>query len=321
MRQTIAREFQRAEGTGIAFGSWWSREKGRLDDPESLQNVIPFLEKGAIITNLILSREDGDSACVVRLDGEWNLLLFKAGRNPKRYLVQQGRWVPGPMDARQVYDARQRHWYRFGAAQTIPTWTPEAYRYYESEVAGFTYTVPIHNPRGALEGVIGVDVSLEELTQLIWASRPTPNSRMLVTDAAGRLLVPPQVPGMMDSGSRYAHHLMPLSRNLLGNLLGGRMVAPSGENLKLLDPEKVYVGATGPFSSKGAPRMNLHIAIPNDDLFPGQHRYAAFTFVLALAAVLGVAWTLLDLHRRLVLPMRQLAEEGDGGGRGARRKP
>jgi signal transduction histidine kinase len=314
MRQILAREFQRAEGTGIAFGAWWSREKGRLDDPESLQSVIPFLEKGAIITNLMLSRDDGDSACVVRKDGEWNLLLFKGGQNPKRYLVQQGHWVPGRMSGREVYDARLRRWYRFGAAQTVPAWTPEAYRYYESDVAGFTFTVPIHNPQGTLEGVIGVDVSLEELTQLIWENRPTPGSRMLVTDAGGRLLVPPQGPGMMDPATRFAHHLRPLSLDLLGNLRSGRLTTPPGEDLKFLDPEKGYVGATGPFSAKGAPRMDLHIAIPKDDLFPGQRRYAAFTFILALAAVLGVAWTLLDFHRRLVLPMRQLAEEASTPG-------
>jgi signal transduction histidine kinase len=316
MRQTIAREFQRAEGSGVAFGSWWSREKGSLDDPEKLQSVIPFLERGAIITNLILSRQDGDSACVVRLDGAWNLLLFKAGRNPKRYLVRQGRWVPGPMSGREVYDARQRHWYQFGAAQTAPAWTPEAYRYYESEVAGFTFTIPVRNPQGELEGVIGVDVSLEELTQLIWEGQPTPNSRTFVTDADGRLLVPPRVAGMMDLRTRFHRQLTPLSRDLLGSLQSGKTATPPGEDLRLLDPEGAYVGAAGSFSSPGTPRMDLHIAIPKDDLFPGQRRYAALTFLLALALVIGVAWTLLDLHRRLVLPMRLLAEGAaaqDGG--------
>jgi len=308
MSQTLAREFRRAEETGIAFGSWWTQEKGRLDGPESLQTVIPFLEKGAIITNLVLSRKDGNSACVVRKDGEWNLVLFKAGRNPKRYLVQHGRWVPGPMSDGEVYDARERFWYQFGAAQTIPTWTPEAYRYYTSAVAGFTFTVPIRNPQGALEGVIGVDVSLEEMTRLLWEHQPTPGARMIVTDPAGRLLVPPRLPVMLDPATRYAHHLMPLSPELLGNLLSENMVAPPGQNPKLLDPGKAYVGATGPFSLTGSPHMNLHIAIPKDDLFPGQRRYAAFTFILALAAVLGVAWTLLDLHQQLVRPIGQLAE-------------
>ena len=140
--------------------------------------MIPFLGKGAIITNLILSRENGDSACVVRLDGEWNLLLFKAGRNPKRYLVQGGRWIPGLTDDREIYDARTRHWYQFGASQAAPSWTPDAYRNFSSSVAGFTYTVPIRDPQGALRGVIGVDVSLEELTRLIWAHQPTANARI-----------------------------------------------------------------------------------------------------------------------------------------------
>lgn len=308
MRQTISREFQRAEGTGRAFGAWWTQEGGRLDSPESLQSVIPFLGKGAIITNLILSRENGDSACVVRLDGEWNLLLFKAGRNPKRYLVQGGRWIPGLTDDREIYDARTRHWYQFGASQAAPSWTPDAYRYFSSSVAGFTYTVPIRDPQGVLRGVIGVDVSLEELTRLIWAHQPTANARMLVTDPAGRMLVPPQTPAMMDSVSRFAHYLMPLTPGLLRNLQGGAMAAPPEAAPSLLDPGKAYERATGPFSSDGTPRMNLHIAIPDEDLFPGQRRYAAVTFLLALAAVAGVAWTLLDLHRRLVRPMRLLAE-------------
>jgi len=308
IQQIITREFLRAEETGTAFGLWWTREEGRLDGPAGLQSVIPFLEKGAIITNLILSREDGDSACVVRKDGTWNLVLFKGGRNPRRYLVQAGRWVPGPIDGREVYEARERHWYRFGAAQAAPAWTPEAYRYYTSAVAGFTFTVPIRNARGALVGVIGVDVSLEELTHLIWENRPTPGSRMIATDPAGRLLVPPRLPGMLDQDARFHNHLASLAPGPRGDLLRGGVAAPPGEGFAFLDAGKSYVSASGTYASKGEPRMNLHMAIPKEDLFPGQRRFAVFTFLLALAAVLGVAWTMLDLHNRLARPMSQLAE-------------
>jgi signal transduction histidine kinase len=311
MQQIITREFRRAEETGTAFGLWWTREEGRLDGPGSLQSVIPFLEKGAIITNLILSRQDGDSACVVRKAGAWNLVLFKAGRNPKRYLMQQGRWVPGPMDEHDVYEARARHWYQFGTTQAAPAWTPEAYRYYTSAVAGFTFAVPVRNARGRLLGVVGVDVSLEELTHLIWENQPTPASRIIVTDPAGRLLVPPRVPGMEDPGSRFKYHLALLSPALMGNLLSRTKAVPPGENSRFLDSGKSYVGATGLYASKGEPRMNLHIAIPKDDLFPGQRRFAVFTFFLALAAVLGVAWTMLDLHNRVVRPMSRLAGPGE----------
>jgi signal transduction histidine kinase len=308
MRQIIAREFKRAEETGTAFSAWWTQEEGHLDGPESLQGVIPFLERGAIITNLILSHENGDSACVVRKGGEWSLVLFKAGRDPRRFVVENGRWVAWPLSYPEVYDARERHWYRFGAAQKAPAWTPEAYRYFTSAVAGFTYTVPIRNARGQLEGVIGVDVSLEELTQLIWENRPTPEARMIVTDAPGRLLVPPREPEMMDLATRFSHHLVPLSSALLDNLGKGRMAASPEDSPRLFDPGKTYVGATGLFSSGAEPRMNLHIAIPKDDLFPGYGRVAALTFLLAVAAVLGVAWTMLDLHKRVVRPMSQLAE-------------
>ncbi|GLH72152.1 hypothetical protein GETHLI_06540 [Geothrix limicola] len=309
IRQTVDREFKRAEDTGHAFGAWWSSTQGRLDEPENLQSVIPFLEKGAIITNLVLSCENGDSACVVRRDGEWNLILFKDGRSPRRYMVRNGHWVLGPGDEREVYVAKDRYWYQFGAAHSAPAWTPEAYRYFSSAVAGFTYTVPIRSGDGRLLGVIGVDVSLEELTQLIWEQRPTPDSRTIVTDSEGRLLVPPRLKGMLDPPTRFAHHLMPLSPSLMETLLSGQMSVRPGETPYLLDLGKTYVGATGLFSPKSRPQMNLHVAIPEDDLFPGQRRFALLTFLVALLVVLGVAWSLFDLHNRVIRPMRQLAEE------------
>lgn len=311
MERTITRELARAEATGLAFGAWWTREQGRLDDPERLQNVISFLEKGAIITNLILSREDGDSACVVRKKGEWNLVLFRSGRNPRCYLVENGRWVPGVVDDRDVYDARTRHWYRFGAAQKAPAWTPEAYRYHTSPVGGFTYTVPVRNPQGGLEGVIGVDVSLEELTQLIWQHQPTTGSRMMVTDSANRLLVPPQTAGMLDKGTRFSHHLTPLPPGFTEKLETGRMTGPP-THAGLLDAKWTYIAATRPFVEAGAPRMSLHVAIPEEDLVPGVGRRRVLTFLIGLATVLGIGWTLFDLHRRIVRPMRALAMAADG---------
>ncbi|NTV73314.1 MAG: hypothetical protein HGA66_03800, partial [Holophaga sp.] len=210
MERTIARELSRAETTGLALGAWWAQEHASLEDLSKLQSVIAFLENGGMITNLILSREDGDSACIVKKDGEWNLILFRAGRVSSRLLLRGGQWVAGQGNDRETYRARERHWYRFGAALTAPAWTPEAYRFFTTRAGGFSYVVPVRDARGALEGVVGVDVSLEELTQFIWDHQPTPGTRMVVSDAGGRLLVPPRIPAMLDPGARADHQLMPV---------------------------------------------------------------------------------------------------------------
>ncbi|WP_316415630.1 sensor histidine kinase [Mesoterricola silvestris] len=295
MDRAVSREMSRAETTALAFGAWWSREEGRLDDPEKLQNVISFLEQGAIVSNLILSRQDGDSACVVRKDGEWNLVLFPGGRNPRRYRMDHGRWVPGPTDPHEVYDARTRFWYRFGAAQDRPAWTPEAYRFYTSKVGGFTYTVPVRNRRGLLEGVIGVDVSLEELTHVIWDQQPTPGTRMVVTDPRGLLLVPPRTPEMLDREARFDCQLKPLAAR----------VPPE----PLLPFGRAVIGAVRTHATPGTPEMRLQVAIPEEDLFPGLGYRRAASFLLALGAALGVTWSILDLHRRVVRPMRALTRQ------------
>ncbi len=301
MDRTIAREMSRAEAIGLALGAWWAQERGSLDDPAKLQNVITFLDNGAMVTNLILSRPDGDSACIVRKEGEWNLILFRAGRVPRREVLRGGHWVPAQGDDRETYDARERHWFRFGSAQAAPAWTPEAYRFVRSRAGGYTFTVPVRDSRGTLQGVVAVDMALEDLTHLIWEHQPTPGTRLVVSDPAGRLLVPPRIPDMLSLAARLDHQLMPVPPAFLpGGTPGPNAVKPSSGAL---------VGVAGAYTAEGKPRMNLQVAIPETDLFPGLPTRRIAVFLLALAIVLAVAWSFLDLHRRIVRPMRDLAIE------------
>ncbi len=315
MERILTREQRRAEVTGLGFAAWWAREQGRLDAPEKLQSVIGFLERGEIVTNLLLCREDGDSACIVRKDGLWNLVLFRASRHPRRYQVRQGRWVEVPADQDEIYDARTRHWYRFGAAQASPAWTPEAYRFHSSWVGGFTFTIPMRDARGALEGVIGVDVSLEELTQLIWEHQPTPGSRVMVTDSRGLVLVPPRTPETLDPGRRFRETLVPIPDAFRNDGGQGKAVRFLGA-LGLLDTGQTYISAHGSYDPGGTPPMSLQVSIPERDLYPGLGMWRFATFILALVAILGAAWSLLDLHRRLVRPLRKLAHAADSSGSG-----
>lgn len=311
VERNLAREFRRAEETGKAFGIWWTRQGGRLDDPAQLQQVIPFLERGAIVTNLILSREDGASANVLRIGEAWNLFLFAAGRPARRFLLQDGSWVPGPANSRENYDPQQREWYRFGRVQPGPAWTPQAYRYFGSSAGGFTFVVPVSSSRGVLEGVVGVDVSLEELTQLVWKHHPTQRSRLLAVDAEDRLLVPARRPGLEDFSERLAQHLLPVSEAVQQDLLH-RGAEPGGQ-----DTAEPSFDALATYAVPGHPRFRLRLAIPQGELFPGHRLQARLGLLLAAGSVLGIAWILLDLNQRIVRPMRRLANEVGHGDPGA----
>lgn len=302
VERSLTREFDRAEGTGRAFGLWWTQQGGRLDDPAQLQQVIPFLERGAIVTNLILSREDGDSANVLRQGDGWNLYLFRVGQDPRRFLLQDGHWVPGAANIRETYNPQQREWYRFGRVQQGPAWTPLAYRYFGSSAGGFTFTVPVRNARGDLEGVVGVDVSLEELTQLGWKHLPTQRSRLLAVDASGRLLVPPRHPGTEDFDGRLAQHLRPVSEAQVRDLLQPNEDHGQGEKAGS------SFDAAADYAVDGKPRFQLRVAIPEGELHPGNRLQAMLGLLLAAGAVLGIAWILLDLNQRIVGPIRRLAD-------------
>ncbi len=311
VERDLAREFRRAEETGRAFGIWWTRQGGRLDDPAELQQVIPFLERGAIVTNLILSREDGVSANVLRIGEAWNLFLFAEGRPTRRYLLQDGSWVPGPANSRETYDPGQREWYRFGRDRRDPAWTPKAYRYFGSTAAGFTFVVPVRSGRGDLEGVVGVDVSLEEVTQLVWKHHPTQRSRLLAVDGDGRLLVPARRPGLEDFSERLNQHLLPVTEAVLQDQLH-RGEAQGGP-----EPAETCFDAQATYAVADHPRFQLRVAIPQGELFPGQRLQARLGLLLAAGLVSGIGWILLDLNQRILRPMRRLAAGAEQAGEDA----
>ena len=69
-------------------------------------------------------------------------------------------------DGADTYDPRRRPWYKKADAQRQIVWT-DPYIFYTSQKPGITIAGPTYDDEGALQGIIGVDIEIDKLSQFI----------------------------------------------------------------------------------------------------------------------------------------------------------
>lgn len=78
---------------------------------------------------------------------------------------KEQRWLPHQQNAKP-YDPRTRPWYQEAVKAGGPIWT-KTYVFASSGKLGVTYATPIYDENDQLWGVVGVDLSLESLSQTL----------------------------------------------------------------------------------------------------------------------------------------------------------
>ena len=88
--------------------------------------------------------------------------------------------------AEDTYDPRVRPWYESAEVGRV-SWT-DPYVFFASRRPGVTASQPVVGPDGEVVGVVGVDLSLEQLSAFVGDLRITPNSRVVILDRSGELI-------------------------------------------------------------------------------------------------------------------------------------
>ena len=107
-----------------------------------------------------------------------------------------GRSRPSPR-VTGPYDPRDRDWYRLVAADGQPHWT-DVYRFATSGRLGVTYAQPIFNEDGSLWAILGVDLSIASLSQVLLttsAALTQATDIVFATDLADEVLGHPELAG------------------------------------------------------------------------------------------------------------------------------
>jgi len=92
------------------------------------------------------------------------------------------------------YDPRARGWYKKAVERRTLVWT-DVYIFATDKMPGFSCALPLYYEDGTLEGVVCVDIGIQNLSLFLGKINITPNSRLFIVDRSKSILAKPLKPG------------------------------------------------------------------------------------------------------------------------------
>lgn len=143
------------------------------------------------ITSVYMGYPDGQFVGVQeRSNGQTVLWEVTADAIPKRMtyrLDSQGKRQEAI--SAQTYDPRARPWYQAVARGREPRWSP-IYEFASDDysVLGITLAAPFYGDRGQLNGVIALDLTLEQISSYLRVLDITPNGEAFIVERTGNIV-------------------------------------------------------------------------------------------------------------------------------------
>lgn len=85
------------------------------------------------------------------------------------------------------YDPRKRPWYVAAIEAQGPTWSP-IYKFSAFPVLGISPVMPVKNAQGEIEGVLGIDLTLSEISDFLRSLEISPNGEAFIIQRDGKLV-------------------------------------------------------------------------------------------------------------------------------------
>jgi two-component system sensor histidine kinase ChiS len=143
------------------------------------------------ITSIYLGYPDGSFLGVQeRDDGKTVLWEVTPETAPKRITYRLDEYGQRREEiAAQNYDPRERPWYQAVLSKRHASWSP-IYKFasYDYPVLGITLATPIHSDRGKLQGVLALDLTLEQISSYLRTLSLSPNGEAFIIERTGEIV-------------------------------------------------------------------------------------------------------------------------------------
>ena len=288
---------------------------------ESLPLLSTALTERPQLSAIYVGYDNGDFFLVRPLRDDESRRRFRAVAGAA-FLVQSSTPGSGAVPGRFVYfdrdlavlqdearpeyrfDPRTRDWYRRALESAEPIRT-DPYVFFTTREVGTT----VAQRRADGRSVVGVDLTLEELSRRLAERRATPSARMALVDREGRVIAFPDSERLVRSEGDAVHlaRLDELGDPVLSALFArGRAGQPS---IEMRSDGRDWLGMAQPVQAdEGAP-LTLLFTAPLDEILSDARRLARQQLLIGLL-MLGLAvssvWL---LARRISRPLEGLAQE------------
>ena len=202
-------------------------------------------------------------------------------------------------------------WYTRPMETGMPTWVGPLKDGETNGKAIISFCLPLYGPDGGKKGVVGVDVALSKLSQVVQEAKPSPNSYATLLGSNGSFIAHP------DSNKLF--HQTVFTQVLKGTdpsvkeAAEAMMSGEKGYRYFKLDGQQSYVFFK-PFECMAVPGRSTEklgwsvgIVYPEDDIFGDYNQLLHIVIIIAIAGLLLLlVLCRLFTHHRL-LPLKQLS--------------
>ena len=206
----------------------------------------------------------------------------------------------------------EQEWYTQPMETGHPCWIGPLKNTDTEGGAIITFCLPIYNRDGARVGVMGVDIALQQLSQIVLAAKPSPNSYCTLLGSDGSYIVHPDSTKLMHE-TVYSHYKE--SDNQSIKEAAAAMITGQTGYKEFRQNGKGWFVFYKPFNRSMLPGRSMEklnwsagIVYPEDDIFG---EYNRILYVVVAISLVGLFMLLLlcqwFTHRRL-LPLRMLTK-------------
>ena len=167
------------------------------DDPELLEKLLfQQLQISPQFAGVFYGDEDGNFVYVMRSDGPGpfrSKIIRRDGTGRETDLIWRDdshRIVEASTDPGDTYDPRTRLWYQEAREKLGSIWT-EPYIFFTSQKPGITAASPVFDGNGAVQGVVGVDIGIDAISDFLSHLQIGENGTALILNRNGDVIAYP----------------------------------------------------------------------------------------------------------------------------------
>jgi|GEM_PF-751309 len=294
------------------------------DNPEVLEKLLfQNLQVAPQFSGLYYGDQTGSFIYVKRSDGpapyRTKIIKNSKGDRTTKFIWRNADYtiVETRFDATDTFDPRERPWYKNVLKTRDIIWT-DPYIFFSSQKPGITAASPVIKKNKQLDGVIGVDIEIDAISDFLSKLNIGANGAVIIMNQNGDVIAhsnPTLIKVENADGSlnfaNIGETLDPVAQAAFGNLARKDDVIIQKETTSKFEYDgKKYVSTLIPMGQSDLP-WTIAVYVPEDNFIGGikDNRTRNIWIALGIAVITGLLG--LKLADRIIKPVRDFAARAE----------
>ena len=206
----------------------------------------------------------------------------------------------------------QQIWYTIPMKSGMPCWINPLKEHETEGEAIITFSLPIYAKGGRKAGVLGIDISLKDLSDVVLAAKPSPNSYATLLGSDGSYIIHPDTTKLMHKpGCRHLkEYVSPSMAEAVKAMMAGETGYRyfSGKDNEGYVFYKPFVRSEVPNRAHQDLGWSVGIVYPEQDIFSDNNQLQNTVFIIAIDGLLLLFILCQTITHRQLQPLRILTK-------------